>query len=720
MEYKTYTMDLAGRPLTLEFGRYAQQAAGSALVRYGDTVVIVNATMSETVREGVDFFPLSVDFEEKHYAVGKIPGGFIKREGRPTEKATLTCRLIDRPLRPLFPKGMRNDVQVVATVLSVDTDLPPEIPAMIGSSIALCISEIPFGGPTGSVVVGRINGQFVLCPDEAQRVQSDLHLVVSGTKEAILMVEAGAREISEDVMLEGIMYAHEEIKKLIAFQEAIIAEIGKPKAEVKLFVTAQEIKDAVREYAYDKCVYTFDTFVREERQEREKAAKEDIMSHFAGIFPGREVEVDDAIYSLNKEIMRKKIIESGIRADGRTVTEVRPIWCEVGILPRTHGSAVFTRGQTQVLTVTTLGSTSEAQMLDGLSNEDYKRYMHHYNMPPYATGEAGRLKSPGRREIGHGALAERALEPVIPTEQEFPYALRLVSEVLGSNGSSSMASVCGSTLSLMDAAVPIHAPVAGVAMGLIKDAETGKVAVLTDIQGLEDFLGDMDFKVAGTMNGITAIQMDIKIKGIDRPILKQALAQALQGRLHILKIMLECLGQPRANLSAYAPKIIRFTINPEKIREVIGPGGKMINKIIAETGVKIDIEDDGRVFISTPDEAAAGRARKIIEGIAKDIEVGDVFTGKVVGIQAFGAFVELAPGKDGMIHISKLANHRVEKVEDVLKIGDEIEVKVNEVNAQGRISLIRNDIVYENNPAEHRPAGDRPRPPRRDGRPSDR
>jgi len=615
---------------------------------------------------------------------------------------------------------MRNDVQVVATVLSVDTNLPPEIPAMIGSSAALCISEIPFGGPTGSVVVGRVDGQFVLCPDEAQRAQSDLHLVVSGTKEAILMVEAGAKEISEEVMLEGIMYAHEEIKKLIAFQETIIAEIGKPKANVKLFVTAQDIKDAVREYAYDKCAYIFETFVREERQEREKAAKEDILAHFADVFPGREKEVDDAVYYLNKEIMRKKIIEQGIRPDGRTVTEVRPIWCEVGILPRTHGSAIFTRGQTQALTVTTLGSTSEAQMLDGLSNEDFKRYMHHYNMPPYATGEAGRLKSPGRREIGHGALAERALEPVIPTEQEFPYALRLVSEVLGSNGSSSMASVCGSTLSLMDAGVPIHAPVAGVAMGLIKDTESGKVAVLTDIQGLEDFLGDMDFKVAGTMNGITAIQMDIKIKGIDRPILKQALAQALQGRLHILKIMLESLGQPRANLSAYAPKIVRFTINPEKIREVIGPGGKMINKIIAETGVKIDIEDDGRVFISTPDEAAAGRARKIIEGIAKDIEVGDVFIGKVVGIQAFGAFVELAPGKDGMIHISKLANHRVEKVEDVLKIGDELEVKVNEVSPQGKISLIRNDIVYENKPAEPRPMGDRPRPPRRDGRPSDK
>ncbi|MBQ8535803.1 MAG: polyribonucleotide nucleotidyltransferase, partial [Clostridia bacterium] len=597
MDFKSYSMELAGRTLTLEFGKYAEQAAGSCLVRFGDTCVIVNATMSEKPRDGVDFFPLSVDFEEKHYAVGKIPGGFIKREGRPTEKAILTCRLIDRPLRPLFPKGMRNDVQVVATVLSVDTDIPPEIPAMIGSSIALCISEIPFGGPTGSIVVGRVNGEFVLCPDEAQRAQSDLHLTVSGTKDAVLMVEAGANEISEEVMLDAIMLAHEEIKKIIAFEEQIIAEIGKPKADVTLVVTGDDIKAAVREYAYDKCQYVFDTTEREVRQEREAEVKAETLAHFAEEFPGRESEIADALYYLNKEIMRKKIIEQGIRPDGRKVTEVRPIWCEVGVLPRTHGSAVFTRGQTQALTVTTLGSTNEAQMLDGLSNDDFKRYMHHYNMPPYATGEAGRLKSPGRREIGHGALAERALLPVIPAESEFPYALRLVSEILSSNGSSSMASVCGSTLSLMDAGVPIHAPVAGVAMGLIKDAETGKVCVLTDIQGLEDFLGDMDFKVAGTMNGITAIQMDIKIAGIDKAILKQALAQALEGRLHILGIMLQTLGQPREHLSKYAPKIIRFTIDPEKIREVIGKGGSTINKIIAETGVKIDIEDDGRVFI---------------------------------------------------------------------------------------------------------------------------
>ena len=715
MNYKSYTMDLAGKPLTLEFGKYCEQAAGSVWVHLGDTVVMVNATMSPEPRPGVDFFPLAVDVEEKQYSVGKIPGGFIKREGRPTEKATLTCRIIDRPLRPLFPKGMRNDVQVVATVLSVDKEIPPEIPAMIGSSIALAVSDIPWGGPTGSVVVGRINGEYVINPDASLEEQSDMHVTVSGTRDAVLMVEAGAKEVSEDVMLDAIMFAHEEIKKIIAFEDQIIAEIGKEKAVVPLVTTGDDVKAAVCEFAYDKCVWVFDTFDRQERQQREAQVKEETLAHFAETFEGRESEISDALYYLNKEVMRKKILEQGIRPDGRKVTEVRPIWCEVGVLPRVHGSAVFTRGQTQALTVTTLASTSEGQVLDGLSNEEFKRYIHHYNMPPYATGEAGRLKSPGRREIGHGALAERALLPVIPSEEEFPYALRLVSEILSSNGSSSMASVCGSTLSLMDAGVPIHAPVAGVAMGLIKDAETGKVVVLTDIQGLEDFLGDMDFKVAGTMNGITAIQMDIKIAGIDREILKTALAQALQGRLHILGIMLETLGQPRDHLSPYAPKIVRFTINPEKIREVIGPGGKMINKIIAETGVKIDIEDDGRVFLSTPDEAAAAKARKIIEGIAKDIEVGDVFTGKVVRIMNFGAFVELAPGKDGMIHISKLANHRVEKVEDVVNIGDELEVKVNEIDAQGRINLIRNDMVYENTAPARRPEGIR-RPPRRDGR----
>ena len=525
-------------------------------------------------------------------------------------------------------------------------------------------------------------------------------------------------EVSETAMLDAIMFGHEYIKQLVEFQDKIVAEIGKEKVEVPLNVTGDDVKQAVREFAYDKCVWVFDTFNRQERQAREAQVKQETIEALAEQFPEREAEIADALYYLNKEVMRKKIIEQGIRPDGRGVTEIRPIWCEVGVLPRVHGSAVFTRGQTQALTVTTLGSTSEGQVLDGLSSEDFKRYIHHYNMPPYATGEAGRLKSPGRREIGHGALAERALLPVIPSEEEFPYAMRLVSEILSSNGSSSMASVCGSTLSLMDAGVPIHAPVAGVAMGLIKDVESGKVAVLTDIQGLEDFLGDMDFKVAGSMNGITAIQMDIKIAGIDRTILETALAQALKGRLFILEKMLSCIGEPRKELSKYAPKIVRFTINPEKIREVIGPGGKMINKIIAETGVKIDIEDDGRVFISTPDAEAADKARRIIEGIAKAIEVGEVYTGKVVRIMNFGAFVELLPGKDGMIHISKLANHRVEKVEDVVKIGDTLEVKVAEIDAQGRVNLVRNDITYDNTAAAapRRAEGFRARPPRRDGR----
>jgi len=715
-------MDFAGRKLSFEFGRYAEQASGSVLVRYGDTALLVSATVSDRVREGVDFFPLSVDYEEKHYSVGKIPGGFIKREGRPTEKAILTCRLIDRPLRPLFDKGMRNDVQVVATSLSVDTNNPPEIPAMLGSSIALAVSEIPWAGPTGSVLVGRVNRELVLNPDEAQREQSDLHLVVSGTKDAIMMVEAGAHELSEDAMLDAIMFAHEAIKELVRFQEGIIREIGKPKKDFPLVTTGEDVTAAVRSYALDKVRHVFDTFDRQERQGREENLRTDVKARFAEEFAGRENEIGDALYDLNKEVMRRKIINEGVRPDGRGEEDVRSIWCEVGILPRAHGSAVFTRGQTQALTVTTLGSLREAQMLDGLSNEDTKRYIHHYNMPPYATGEAGRMRSPGRREIGHGALAERALEPVIPSETEFPYALRLVSEILSSNGSSSMASVCGSTLSLMDAGVAIKAPVAGVAMGLIKDEDSGKVSVLTDIQGLEDFLGDMDFKVAGTMNGITAIQMDIKIKGIDKPILKRALEQALRGRLHILKIMLDTLPEPRKQLSKYAPKIITFFINPDRIREVIGPGGKMINKIIADTGVKIDIEDDGRVAIATPDEEAAAKARRIIEGIAKDVEVGEVYEGKVVRIlSTMGAFIELLPGKDGLLHISKMANERVEKVEDVLSIGDMVEVKVSEIDSQGRVNLIRNDMEYKprtfSRPGPGEGGG---RPPRRDGRPSHR
>ena len=711
--YKVYTTELAGRKLSLEFGKYCGQANGSVIVRLGDTVVMVNATAAEKPREGQDFFPLSVDFEEKMYAVGKLPGGFIKREGRPSEKATLTSRLIDRPLSPLFNKGIRNDVQVVATVLSVEQDVTPDIPAMIGASAALAVSDIPWAGPIAGVNVGLVDGEVVINPTVAQREVSKLNLTVAGTDEAVLMVEAGAKEISEEDMLRAILTGHEEIKKIVAFQKEIVAEIGKEKREFPVFETGEDVKEVVRADFLGRIEWAFEAFDRHERSDREKVVENEAHEKYAERFEGRMGEVDDALYYLKKEVMRRKIIEQGVRPDGRTLTQIRPIWCEAGVLPRTHGSGVFTRGETQVMSIATLAPVSEAQVIEGLGVETSERYMHNYNFPPYSTGEAGRLKSPGRREIGHGALAKRALEPVIPPVDEFPYAIRVVSEVLSSNGSTSQASVCGSTLALMDAGVPIKAPVAGVAMGLIKDVESGKVAVLTDIQGLEDFLGDMDFKVAGTMNGITAIQMDIKIKGIDEAILRQALSQALDGRLFILGKMLETLPQPRAELSPYAPKIVSFMINPEKIAEVIGPRGKMINKIIEETGVKIDIEDDGSVFIATSDAQAAAKARRLIEGIAKDVEVGEVYTGKVVRMMNFGVFVELLPGKDGMIHISKLAKGRVEKCEDVVKIGDELEVKVVEIDSQGRVNLIRNDIEYDNTEMPRRSAPGQ-RPPRRD------
>ncbi len=716
--FKTYSMELGGRTLTLEFGKYAEQASGACFVRYGDTCVLTNCTVSDTPRPGIDFFPLSVDFEEKLYAVGHIPGSWNRREGRPAEKAILTSRLIDRPLRPLFPKGMRHDVSVVATVMSVDTNNSPDIPAMIGSSAALAISEIPWAGPIGGVNVGFIDGEYIVNPTDEQRDASLLALTVAGTAEAVLMVEAGAKEVSEEVMLKGILFAHEEIKKIVQFINGIVAELGVPKKEFPLVLPGDDVKAAVREFALPKVEWMFETFERSERQAREEQVKAEVSEHFKEQFEGREGEVGDALYSLQKEVMRRHIIADGVRPDGRKLTEVRPIWCEVGVLPRPHGSGVFTRGQTQVMTVATLAPVSEQQIIDGIGLEETKRYMHHYNFPGYSTGEAKPMRSPGRREIGHGALAERALEPMIPPVEEFPYCLRLVSEVMSSNGSTSQASVCGSTLALMDAGVPIKRPVAGVAMGLIKDVDSGKVAVLTDIQGLEDFLGDMDFKVAGTAKGITAIQMDIKIKGIDEMILKQALAQAYDGRMHILEKMLEVLPAPRPQLSKYAPKIIHFFINPEKIGEVVGPRGKMINKIIEETGVKIDIEDDGSVFIATADDAAAQRAKSMIEGIVKELQVGEVFTGKVVRIMSFGAFVEYAPGKDGMIHISKLAEGRVEKVEDVVKIGDLIECKVAEIDPQGRVNLVRNDIKYSDESMPVR------RPPRRDGdrggRPGDR
>ncbi len=689
MKVKEYIFKtkIGGKEIIVETGRYAGQANGTCFVRCGETVVQANVTMAEKPRDGIDFFPLGVDFEEKMYAVGKIPGGFKKREGRPSDKAILTSRLIDRPLRPLFPKGFYNDVAVVVTALSVDTDIAPEPLGMLASSVALTISDIPFAGPTGAVAVGCVDGKFIINPTVAEKEVSDMHVYVSGTKEAILMVEAGAKEVSERKMLDAILFAHEEIKKLVDFQLEIQKKIGKKKIEPELVLPVEDIEKAVIEYADKKLDYALDTFDREERQNRQDEVDKDVQEHFAEIFPDKQRMIADIIYKLTKQKVREKIINKGIRPDGRKLGEIRPIWCDVGVLPRVHGSGVFTRGQTQVLNCCTLGTISEVQKLDGIDEDEAKRYMHHYNMPPYATGEARPLKSPGRREIGHGALAERALEPVIPSEEEFPYALRLVSEVLSSNGSSSMASVCGSTLSLMDAGVPIKAPVAGIAMGLIKDPETNKVAVMSDIQGLEDFFGDMDFKVAGTTEGITAIQMDIKIKGIDEKILTTALEQARVGRLHILDIMLKTIKTPRKQLSKYAPKIISFNIDPEKIREVIGTGGKVINKIIEETGVKIDIDDDGKVFIATNDEAMANKAKEIILNIAEDLEVGKTYTGKVARILQFGAFVEVAPGKDGMIHISKLSKQRVEKVTDVVNVGDEVSVEVIKIDEKGRVDM---------------------------------
>ncbi len=687
MENHIFETEIGGKKVTVETGRYCEQADGTCWVKCGETVIMVNVTMAEQPRPGIDFFPLGVDFEEKMYSVGKIPGGFKKREGRPSDKAILTSRLIDRPLRPLFPKGFFNDVSVVATALSIDPDVAPEPLAMLGSSFALTISGIPFAGPTGSVNVALIDGKYIANPNNEEREKSRMSLTVSGTRDAVLMVEAGAKEVTEEEMLGGIMFAHDIIKKLVDFQLKAKEEIGKTPKEVEYYVIDKELEDAVRAYASEKLDYALDTFNRQERQTRQDEVDKDVKEHFAETFPEKEREIGDVLYKMTKEKVRAKILNKGIRPDGRKLTDIRPIWCDAGVLPRVHGTGVFTRGQTQVLTTLTLGTISDAQKLEGLDDEEVKRYVHHYNMPPYSTGEARQLKSPGRREIGHGALAERALEPVIPSEEEFPYALRLVSEVLSSNGSSSMASVCGSTLALMDGGVQIKAPVAGIAMGLIKDDESGKVAVLSDIQGLEDFLGDMDFKVAGTTKGITAIQMDIKIKGIDENILRTALEQARQGRLYILDKMLAVIDKPRAEISKYAPKIITFTINPDKIKDVIGSGGKTINKIIEETGVKIDIEDDGQVFIATPDSDMAEKAKQIILNIAEDLEVGKIYSGKVARIMNFGAFVDIAPGKEGMIHISKLSSKRVEKVEDVVNIGDEVEVEVIKIDNKGRVDL---------------------------------
>ena len=684
--FKVFTTQIGGREVIVEVGKYAQQANGSCIVRCGETVVMVNVAMAPVAREGMDFFPLSVDYEEKMYAVGKIPGGFKKREGRASDKAILVSRLIDRPIRPLFPKGIFNDVTVIATALSVEPNIIPEPLAMLGSSIALSISDIPWQGPTGSVLVGMVDGKYVINPNLEEREKSELSLYLSGTKDAIMMVEAGAKEIDDEQMVNAILFGHEEIKRQCAFIEEMVAVCGKKKIEMELYKVPEDLDNKVREFAGAKLDWALDTFDREERQARQDQVEAEVLEYFKDEFEGMTRELKDSLYYITKEKVREKITKLGVRPDGRKLTEIRPIWCEHGVLPRVHGTGVFTRGQTQVLTTCTLGTISEVQKLEGLDEEVQKRYMHHYNMPGYASGEARALKSPGRREIGHGALAERALEPVIPSEEEFPYAIRLVSEVLSSNGSTSQGSVCGSTMALMDAGVPIKRPVAGIAMGLIKDVESGKVSVMSDIQGLEDFLGDMDFKVAGTVKGITAIQMDIKIKGIDEVVLRQAISQANEGRQHILNKMLECIPEVNKEVSKYAPKIISFNIDPEKIKDVIGSGGKTINKIIDETGVKIDIDDNGKVFIATYDETMerANQAKAIIMSIVKELEVGDMFISTVVRIlPKVGAFCELTPLKDGMIHISKMSEKRINSVEEVLALGDTVKVEIIKISDKG-------------------------------------
>ncbi|CEN88060.1 polyribonucleotide nucleotidyltransferase [Paraclostridium sordellii] len=690
-EHKVFKMDFAGRELSVEIGKIAELASGSAILQYGETMVMVNVSKSAQPRDGIDFFPLSVDYEEKLYSVGKIPGGFLKREGKPSEKAILTSRLIDRPIRPLFPKGFRNDVQVVATVLSVDQDCTPDIVAMIGSSIALSISDIPFNGPTGSVSVGLVDGAFVINPTAEQREKSSLHLVVSGTKDAIMMVEAGAEEIPDELMLEAILFAHEEIKKVVEFVEMIVAEVGKEKIEVTLYKIDEDVEKAVREFATDKMKEAVKTVEKLERMEKMDAVKEETFTHFGEIAEEFGQDIEETLHAIIKEEVRKLIVHENIRPDNRKPDEIRPIWCDNGFIPRAHGSGLFTRGQTQVMSIATLGALGDVQILDGLDEEESKRYMHHYNFPAYSVGEARPSRGPGRREIGHGALAERALLPVIPSKEDFPYAIRVVSEVLSSNGSTSQGSVCGSTLSLLDAGVPLKDMVAGIAMGLIKHDD--KVAVLSDIQGMEDHLGDMDFKVAGTENGITAIQMDIKIAGIDEEVLRTALKQAKVGRIHILNEMRKTISEPKPELSKYAPKIVTMNINPDKIRDVIGPGGKIITKIIDETGVKIDIEQTGEVFISGIDAEMIAKAQELINNIVAEAEVGETYTGKVTRIMNFGAFVEILPGKEGLLHISHIAHERVNKVEDVLNVGDEVTVKVTEIDEKGRVNLSRKALL---------------------------
>ncbi|MBT2654375.1 polyribonucleotide nucleotidyltransferase [Bacillus sp. ISL-18] len=689
-----YSMDWAGRKLTVEIGQLAKQASGAVLVRYGDTAVLSTATASKEPKN-LDFFPLTVNYEERLYAVGKIPGGFIKREGRPSEKAILASRLIDRPIRPLFADGFRNDVQVISIVMSVDQDCSTEMAAMFGSSLALSTSDIPFEGPIAGVVVGRVNNEFVINPTVEQAEKSDIHLTVAGTKDAINMVEAGALEVPEEIMLEAIMFGHDEIKRLIEFQEKIVAEIGKEKRQISLYEIDQELEAEVRGLCEADMVKAIQVQEKHAREDAIKEVKNQVIAKY------EEQEATDEDMKQVKQILdkivkgevRRLITVEKVRPDGRKIDEIRPLSSQVSILPRTHGSGLFTRGQTQALSICTLGAMGDVQILDGLGIEEEKRFMHHYNFPSFSVGETGPIRGPGRREIGHGALGERALEPVIPSEKDFPYTIRLVSEVLESNGSTSQASICASTLAMMDAGVPIKAPVAGIAMGLVKSGE--HYTVLSDIQGMEDHLGDMDFKVAGTAKGVTALQMDIKIEGLSREILEEALQQAKVGRMHILDSMLATITEPRTELSQFAPKILTMTINPDKIRDVIGPSGKQINKIIEETGVKIDIEQDGTVFIASTNQEMNQKAKKIIEDIVREVQVGEMYLGKVKRIEKFGAFVEIFAGKDGLVHISELAEERVGKVEDVVKIGDELLVKVTEIDKQGRVNLSRKAVLKE-------------------------
>ncbi|MDQ6742571.1 MAG: polyribonucleotide nucleotidyltransferase, partial [Candidatus Dormibacteraeota bacterium] len=689
----TKTLEIAGRPVTISTGTVAEQASGAVLIRTGDTVVLCTAIMSREPREGIDFFPLTVDYEEKLYAAGKIPGAFLRREGRPSEQAILTSRLTDRPIRPLFPEGFRNDVQVVSTVLSVDQEADPAILSMNGASAALTISDIPFQGPIGAVRVGYIDGQLVVNPPMADMDRSELDLVVSGTRDAILMVEAGARGVTEQIIVEALEKAHEEIGRICQSLDELRAEVGKPKFEFTPPHYDPEVVEGVREYLaprLDEAAFHSD---KAERERRLAELKSELRAALAERWPESADVVGTLFEKAVKDRVRQRVIEEGIRMDGRGTRDIRPISVQVGVLPRTHGSGMFKRGQTQALTILTLGTMGDAQKLDGLGLEESKRYMHHYNMPPFSTGEAKPLRSPGRREIGHGALAERALLPVVPEIEQWPYTMRLVSEILSSNGSTSMASVCGSTLALMDAGVPIKAPVAGIAMGLV--TREGGYAILTDIQGVEDALGDMDFKVAGTADGITALQMDIKIKGLSRQMMGEALEQAREARLTVLDKMLEVIPEPRREMSPFSPRITTLQINPDKIRDVIGPGGKVIRKIVEETGAQIDVEDDGTVFVASSDQDGARRAIDWIKGLTDEVEVGRIYRGKVVRIMPFGAFVEVLPNQDGLVHISKLTDHRVERVEEVVNVGDEIQVKATEIDSQGRLNLSRQEALEE-------------------------